>query len=131
LGRVDNINLENPVPLRWSDAFFSGDNQVGALGLNPVIFLYDSLKVPPERYDEEQLRRHYPMVSRYLGVEQPDPQQFSFARSQPPQPYRVAAAARPPNVIFVMLESLGTSAVGAYGNPLDPTPNIDKLAQQS
>lgn len=22
LGRVDNLNLENPVPLRWSDAFF-------------------------------------------------------------------------------------------------------------
>ena len=34
LGRYTNINLENPVPLRWSDAFFSGDSQVGALGLN-------------------------------------------------------------------------------------------------
>jgi phosphoglycerol transferase MdoB-like AlkP superfamily enzyme len=33
--------------------------------------------------------------------------------------------------MFVMLESLGTSAVGAYGNPLNPTPNIDRLATQS
>ena len=46
LGRFDSINLENPVPLRWSDAFFSGDNRVSALGLNPVIFLYDNLQVP-------------------------------------------------------------------------------------
>ncbi|MFS9599475.1 sulfatase-like hydrolase/transferase, partial [Klebsiella variicola] len=34
-------------------------------------------------------------------------------------------------MVFVMLESLGTSAVGAYGNPLNPTPNLDKLATQS
>ena len=27
--------------------------------------------------------------------------------------------------------TLGTSAVGAYGNPLNPTPNLDKLATQS
>ena len=39
LGRVANLNLENPVPLRWSDAFFSGNSQVAAVGLNPVLFL--------------------------------------------------------------------------------------------
>jgi phosphoglycerol transferase MdoB-like AlkP superfamily enzyme len=31
-------------------------------------------------------------------------------------------------VIFVMLESLGASRVGAYGNPLRPTPNLDAIA---
>ncbi len=50
LGRVANaLNLENPVPLRWSDAFFSGNSQVAAVGLNPVLFLYDTLKVEPSR----------------------------------------------------------------------------------
>jgi hypothetical protein len=34
LGRVEHLNFENPVPLRWSDAFFSGNNQIAALGLN-------------------------------------------------------------------------------------------------
>ncbi len=42
---VDNINLENPVPLRWSDAFFSGDNQISALGLNPLLGLKSCLSV--------------------------------------------------------------------------------------
>ncbi|HUF20162.1 MAG TPA: hypothetical protein VMP00_05345 [Burkholderiales bacterium] len=46
LGRVSNINIENPTPQRWSDAFFSSNEAVGALGLNPAIFLYDTLKVP-------------------------------------------------------------------------------------
>ncbi|MFU7157022.1 LTA synthase family protein [Pseudomonas aeruginosa] len=130
LGRIDNINLENPVPLRWSDAFFSGDNQIAALGLNPVIFLYDTLKVPHEPYDREQVEAHYEVVSRYLGVDQADATSLNFSRTQGPQPYAAAGSQRP-NVVFVMLESLGTTAVGAYGNPLNPTPNIDRLAQQS
>ncbi|WPN49357.1 MULTISPECIES: LTA synthase family protein [unclassified Pseudomonas] len=130
LGRVENMNLENPVPLRWSDAFFSGNNQVAALGLNPVIFLYDTLKVGQSRYDEAQVREHYPVMANYLGVDQPDPNTLNFVRHQAPQPYKVPGS-RPPNVMFVMLESLGTSAVGAYGNPINPTPNIDRLATQS
>ncbi len=129
LGRVDNINLENPVPLRWSDAFFSGDNQIAALGLNPVIFLYDTLKVPNQPYDREQVETHYDVVSHYLGVDQPDSKTLNFSREQGVQPYAIDGER--PNVVFVMLESLGTTAVGAYGNPLNPTPNIDRLAKQS
>ncbi|RMT80077.1 LTA synthase family protein [Pseudomonas viridiflava] len=130
LGRVENLNLENPVPLRWSDAFFSGNSQVAALGLNPVLFLYDTLKVAQSRYDEKQVREHYEVVARYLGVEKPDVSVPNFTRQQKVQPYRLPGD-RPPNVMFVMLESLGTSAVGAYGNPLNPTPNLDHLATQS
>ncbi|WP_019408899.1 LTA synthase family protein [Pseudomonas psychrophila] len=130
LGRAGNLNLENPVPLRWSDAFFSGNSQVAAVGLNPVLFLYDTLKVGQSKFDEAKVREHYTQVATYLGVEQPDAQALNFTRKQGVQPYRLAGE-RPPNVIFVMLESLGTSAVGAYGNPLNPTPNLDKLAKQS
>ncbi|MDQ3597873.1 MAG: sulfatase-like hydrolase/transferase, partial [Pseudomonadota bacterium] len=130
LGRVANLNIENPVPLRWSDAFFSGNNQIAAAGLNPVLFLYDTLKVGQSQFDEARVREHYPQVANYLGVSQPDPEQLNFAREQAVQPYRLKGE-RPPNVIFVMLESLGTSAVGAYGNPLNPTPNLDKLAKES
>ncbi|MGB3125247.1 MAG: sulfatase-like hydrolase/transferase [Pseudomonas sp.] len=130
LGRVANLNLENPVPLRWSDAFFSGNSQVAAVGLNPVLFLYDTLKVGQSQFDEAQVRALYPQVAEYLGVDQPDPQKLNFIRDQGVQPYKLGGD-RPPNVVFVMLESLGTSAVGAYGNPLNPTPNLDTLATQS
>ncbi|KEZ73534.1 sulfatase, partial [Pseudomonas syringae pv. syringae FF5] len=116
LGRVENLNLENPVPLRWSDAFFSGNSQVAALGLNPALFLYDTLKVSQSNFDEPEVRKHYERVARYLGVPQPDVQGLSFKRHQTVQPYRLPGE-RPPNVMFVMLESLGTSAVGAYGHP--------------
>lgn len=130
LGRVAHLNVENPVPLRWSDAFFSGNGQVAAVGLNPVLFLYDTLKAGQSQFDEAQVRKFYPQVAHYLGVAQPDSHTLSFVREQGVQPYRLAGE-RPLNVIFVMLESLGTSAVGAYGNPLNPTPNLDRLATQS
>ncbi|WP_315810182.1 LTA synthase family protein [Pseudomonas sp. C9-3] len=129
LGRVDNLNLENPVPLRWSDAFHSGDAQISALGLNPVIFLYDTLRVDAVAFDEDQARQHYPLIANYLGIQAADAQALDYRRQQPAQPTALAAG-RQPNVVFVMLESLGTSAVGAYGNPLDPTPNLDRIARE-
>jgi len=129
LGRVDNLNLENPVPLRWSDAFYSGDAQIAALGLNPVVFLYDTLRVDPVAYDEAEARRHYPLMADYLGIDRPDAQALDYRRQQPAQ-VSAAANGRQPNVVFIMLESLGTSAVGAYGNPLNPTPNLDRIARE-
>ncbi|PZQ43725.1 MAG: sulfatase [Ectopseudomonas oleovorans] len=130
LGRASALNLENPVPLRWSDAFYSGNSQIGALGLNPALFLFDTLKLEPAAFDETATREHYQVVADYLGVSEHDAQGLNFFRHQPVQAHRIQAE-RQPNVIFVMLESLGTSAVGAYGNPLNPTPNLDRLAQQS
>ncbi len=142
LGRYTNINIENPVPLRWSDAFASGDSQIGALGLNPVLFLYDTWYVEEDSFDAQVLVDHYPAVSRYFGLPakagEPDFEQ-TFERRVGVQPHRLptfaglagSTTSRPPNVIFIMLESLGASAVGAYGNPLNPTPNLDQLATQS
>ena len=94
LGRVENLNLENPVPLRWSDAFFSGNSQIAAVGLNPVLFLYDTLKAGQAQFDEAQVREHYPQWRSYLGVDQPDAQTLNFTREQGVQPYRLAGSAR-------------------------------------
>jgi phosphoglycerol transferase MdoB-like AlkP superfamily enzyme len=130
LGRTAALNLENPVPLRWSDAFYSGNSQVAAVGLNPALFFYDTLKLEPVAFDEAATREHYDVVADYLGVIARNREALNFVREQGVQPHRLTSE-RPPNIVFVMLESLGTSAVGAYGNPLNPTPNLDRLAQES
>jgi arylsulfatase A-like enzyme len=36
---------------------------------------------------------------------------------------------RPMNVVFIMTDQQPTSTLGCYGNPLSPTPNLDRLAQ--
>src|SRR5690606_29667415 len=127
LGRVSDINFDNPVPLRWSDAFFSGDARLAAMGLNPVLFLYDTSKIEEKPYDLEQVREHYALMADYLGVDKPDAEALDFSRRLVPHDQAVKAA-RAPNVVFVMLESLGASRVSAYGNPLETTPHLDAIA---
>lgn len=130
LGRVDNVNLENPVPLRWSDAFFSGSTQIGALGLNPVVFIWDTWRTPTDRYDVASVREHAGEVAAYLGAEpHADETLPHFERTVPVQPHRLAVK-RPPNVVFIMLESFGSSVTGMHGNPLDPSPHLDALARE-
>jgi N-acetylgalactosamine-6-sulfatase len=41
-----------------------------------------------------------------------------------------AAAARPPNIIFILADDLGWGDLGCYGNRDIKTPNLDRLAQQ-
>ncbi|MCW8193868.1 LTA synthase family protein [Proteobacteria bacterium 005FR1] len=128
MGRVTDINLSNPVPLRWSDAFFSGDARLAAIGLNPVLFLYDTSKIEEQPYDKTLVAEHYDLVADYLGAEPRDRDNLSFSRTLGPQAHRIQSD-RPPNVVFVMLESLGASRVSAYGNPLETTPNLDAIAR--
>jgi phosphoglycerol transferase MdoB-like AlkP superfamily enzyme len=128
LGRVANFNIFNPVPLRWNHAFFSGNSIVSALGVNPVLFFYDTFEQREEPFDLEQVQKYYPVIAEYLGVEDVDPENLVIDRVIGPQPHRLDYDT-PPNVIFVMLESLGASRVGSYGNPLKPTPNLDFIAE--
>jgi len=41
-----------------------------------------------------------------------------------------AAAATPPNIVFILTDDLGWSDLGCYGSPWQNTPNLDKLAGQ-
>jgi len=129
LGRVTDINPENPVPLRWSDAFYSGDIQLAAVGLNPVIFfLYDTAWIKDEPFNLELVREHYGLMADYLGVDNPNPDTLDFTRQRGPQPHRLVTD-QAPNVVFVMLESLNASRLGIHNNPLKPTPNLDAIAR--
>jgi len=129
LGRVSDINLENPVPLRWSDAFASGNNSVAALGLNPVLFLYNTTLLSSKPYDREAVRKYYPLMSDFLALPETAREPLNFDRTVSVQPHRLDYD-QPPNIVVVMLESLGASRVGAYGTPFDPTPNLDRIAQE-
>jgi arylsulfatase A len=43
---------------------------------------------------------------------------------------RGAAASRKPNVLLILIDDLGWSDVGCYGNKFHETPNIDRLARE-
>jgi phosphoglycerol transferase MdoB-like AlkP superfamily enzyme len=138
LGRVTNINLANPVPLRWSDAFFSGNTRISMLGLNPVIFIWSTSRTADDRFDLAEMRKYVGEVAAYLGTPVPEVNPDAdlsrdlprFDRDVPVQPHRLTTQ-QPPNVVFIHLESLGGSVSGMHGNPYNPTPNLDAIARES
>jgi hypothetical protein len=113
-------------PLRWSDAYFTTRAYASDLALNPVLYFAETLAKTPESYDLAAVRAAYPLLSRWLGVADPDAGRLVFARRRAPR----ETPARPPNVVLVLLESFAAYKTGAFGNPLDPTPRFDALARE-
>jgi len=109
-------------PLRWSDAFFSTHPFAASLASNPVIYFANTLK-RRTTYSVDKARVHYPQMVRYLGVDDPDSETLDYVRSR-----SFDNSGEPANVIIVLLESFASYKTGLSGNPLNPTPNFDRLA---
>ena len=123
------IGRLSDVPLRWNNAFFAGDPEIGALGLNPVLYFWETMDFSEADYDVEQVREHYADVADYLGLASEERENLNFMRTYPADPTApLAGFERPPNIVIVMLESLGASRVSAYGNPLKTTPTLEHIA---
>lgn len=112
-------------PLRWSDAYFTQNDFVAAVALNPVLYLADTYDNRTRTFDRNLVRKNYDLVARVLGVQNPDRERLSFERYVTPNP-RPAA---PFNLVVIHLESFAGFKAGVFGNPLDATPNFDALAR--
>jgi phosphoglycerol transferase MdoB-like AlkP superfamily enzyme len=120
-------------PLRWSDAFFSTHAYSAQLASNPVIYFSNTLKNVAETYDLEAAKQAYPIMTDYLGIQQPRQSEdgilnydryYDFAESGD-------MAGNKTNVIIVILESFASYKTSLSGNPLQPTPNIERLAGEA
>lgn len=114
------------IPLRWSDAYFANDLKVASLGLNPVLFFLDTLSHQTRPYDEDKVVAHYDEVATFLGVQQASDDHLGFVRRVEGQP----RFQRPPNVVFIHVESMGANRLGLFGNPTGATPNLDRLGRE-
>ena len=119
------------VPLRWNHAFFNGDAQVAALGLNPFVWIYDTASFTTKAVTAKDLEPHLDTLSGLLGAKFNNDGDAILDRWDTPPAPVVDVLQTPPNVVIIFMESLGSSHIGAYGNSLNPTPNIDLLIQQS
>lgn len=109
-------------PLRWSQAMFTRDNGVTSLALNPVLYYVSNMSGKTDTYDVKKTKELYPVIARYLGVQQPDAEKLNFVRDIP------GADRKKMNVVLVMLESTGAAITSMYNNPMQPTPNMKRLA---
>ncbi|MET7000825.1 LTA synthase family protein [Chitinophaga defluvii] len=110
-------------PLRWSQAMFAKDNGVSSLALNPVLYFVSNLSVQSDTYDIAKTKQYYPYIAKYLGVDSTNAEQLNFVRTVP-------GVDKPRlNVILVMLESTGAAVTSMYNNPMQATPNMQRLAK--
>jgi len=110
-------------PLRWGDAFYNDQPFLNALGLNPTLFYFDTIKTRRIIYDEGRAKAEFPVIARHLGIS-PDNKELDFTRSFP------GNKGNRPNIIYVILESFGANQYGLFGNPLNSTPYLDEIGKQ-
>lgn len=116
-------------PLRWSEAFFSQNTFISAVALNPVIYLAETYKYSAPNYDIETVKSYYPLMADYFGVPKNEQnlETLNFKRSLP-------STAKPdfkPNVLVIVMESMALAKTDLSGNPIETTPHLKKLAQES
>ncbi len=120
-------------PLRWSDAFFSPHDFVPAVSSNPILYFLNTLKNRKISFSDSETRKYYDTMVNYLKVDNPNKSDLNYIRTKPTLTNSKKSASsthKPFNVVMVFLESFSAFKSGLYNNPLNPTPNIDALANQ-
>ena len=111
-------------PLRWSEAFFSKNNTVNQFALNPVLNFFDSFYFRNDGADVKKTKEYFPVVAKYLGLPKDTllfKRKISFDTT----------FTNKPNIVIVMLESLGVVPLGYEGNVAKATKNIDQIIEES
>ena len=112
-------------PLRWSDAFTLGNTYQSNLALNPIQSFFSTLNFRRSEFDLKTVKKHYPMMADYFGVENPK-KDLDFSRSVIYNP----VDSKPVNVVLVICESFSAYKSSMWGNPLNTTPFFDSLSKQ-
>ncbi len=115
----------NQYPLRWSDAFTFDDNFKANLSLNPLQSFLSTMKFKNSTYDIREVRRYYPVMAEYLGVQYSDTTHLNYSRL-----HEAIRLANPPNVVVVICESFSAYKSSMWGNPLNTTPYFDEMCKQ-
>ena len=111
-------------PLRWSEAFFSKNNKVNQFALNPVLYFFDSFKFRSEGVNMDEFKKYYPVIAKELNLPK---DKISFERKTV---FKDSLQSKP-NVVFVMLESVGVKPLSYYGNAINSSPKMDSLIPKS
>lgn len=118
----------NFFPLRWSQAYFTTNQDITALALNPLQNLYDTYRASrDDGFDLEAAREAYPLLAGYLGVDKPDVTTLNYARRHAADPAQTAR----PNVVIILMESFSFAKSSLAPGGGDHTPFMEKLVQES
>ena len=115
----------NQYPLRWSDAFSFDDDFKANLSLNPIQSFLSTLQFRNSTYDLKKVKAYYPLMAKYLSVQNPDSITLNYKRI-----FNAPPAANTPNVVVVICESFSAYKSSMWGNPLNTTPYFNEMCKQ-
>lgn len=115
-------------PLRWSEAFASPNAFASNLSLNPILYVADTYTFRNVEYEKNKVGEHYETVAKFLGVKNIDPNNLNFIREYPGNSEK---SKNKPNIVVIVMESMAFFKTGLGGSKVDPTPYLDKLANES
>lgn len=113
-------------PLRWSEAYFSGQNEITALGLNPIQNLADTRPKSSFADNTQQASEAYNNVAEYLAVSNPNPQSLRYDRF-----LESTNKTDKPNIVIIVIESMSTHKTSFFFDELDTTRFLYNLARES
>ena len=119
-------------PLRWSEAFASPDPFSSNLGLNPILYIADTYSFRSSDFDAQKVHEAYPIVAQYMGIDRDsalfDEKNLNFKREFQGDLERQK---QKPNIVVIIMESMGYYKSGLGGSGVNPTPKLDALAKDS
>ncbi|HWR34221.1 MAG TPA: LTA synthase family protein, partial [Chitinophagaceae bacterium] len=114
-------------PLRWSDAYNSGNDYKANLSLNPFQSFFSSLKFRNTGFDKEQTKKYFPLMAAHLGLPDTDTSTINFQRILTGKD---SLSAQKPNIVLVICESFSAYKSSMWGNPLNTTQYFNELCKK-
>ncbi len=115
-------------PLRWSEAFSTTDVFAANLSLNPILYVTDTYTFRNAEYEKDKTQESYELVANFLGVDNIDPKNLNYVRAFPGD---ASKSGTQPNIVVIVMESMGWYITGLGGAEVNPSPNLDLIARES
>ncbi|MEC8984566.1 MAG: LTA synthase family protein, partial [Candidatus Neomarinimicrobiota bacterium] len=112
-------------PLRWSDAFFSNNSFISALGLNPILYYNDTRRFARDDFNINKAKEYHRDIVEFLGIKDQDPGILNYGRYAT----KLDHPTQSPNIVIIFLESVGANRLSKLGNSLNATPNLDQIIE--
>ncbi len=115
-------------PLRWGEAFEAPKPFHAHLALNPVLFFLETREEMDGGYDLKAVQASQSLISAHFHIPPANDKEGlpTLLRRITPRPQVQGR----PNVVFIQCESLAAFKTSPFGNPLDPTPTLSRLADE-
>ena len=115
-------------PLRWGEAFEAKRTIHAHLALNPILFFLETRAQMDGGYSLEEVKATHSTLAQYFGMP------VAYDRDGLPSLERALEPRRQvpgsPNLVFIQLESLAAFKTSPFGNPVNPTPYLNRLCAE-